>query len=118
MPVQQQNKIDNLLNYLASRGIGADWYDFMYSTDKFWDVNKRLLIPFYWKGDIVGFTGRIFEKLEKFSFTKSKTTGIGLNALDIIVPVSNFFSSKIFFCIISVFRFNFVETFLRKWLLW
>ena len=37
-----------------------------------------------------------FLYLEKFSYTKSNTTGIGLNALDIIVPVSKFFISKIF----------------------
>ena len=62
----------------------------------------------------------IFEekKLEKFSFTRSRTIGIGLNALDIMVPVSIFFSSKTFFWIISVFKFNFLETSLRKWLLW
>ena len=58
----QWKKIDGLLKYLESRGIGPDWYDFMYSPDKTWDVNQRLLIPFYWKGDVVGFTGRIFEE--------------------------------------------------------
>ena len=58
----QWRKIDGLLKYLESRGIGPDWYDFMYSPDKTWDVNQRLLIPFYWKGDVVGFTGRIFEE--------------------------------------------------------
>ena len=59
---KQTKSIDNLLTYLASRGIGPDWYDFMYSTDKIWDIHQRLLIPFYWKGDIVGFTGRMFEE--------------------------------------------------------
>ena len=58
----QWKKINGLLKYLESRGIGPDWYDFMYSPDKTWDVNQRLLIPFYWKGDVVGFTGRIFEE--------------------------------------------------------
>ena len=58
----QWKRIDGLLKYLESRGIGPDWYDFMYSPDKTWDVNQRLLIPFYWKGDVVGFTGRIFEE--------------------------------------------------------
>jgi hypothetical protein len=60
----QWKKIDALLKYLESRGIGPDWYDFMYSPDKVWDVHQRLLIPFYWKGDIVGFTGRMFEESE------------------------------------------------------
>ena len=57
----EQTSIDNLLTYLTSRGIGPDWYDFMYSPSKIWDIYQRLLIPFYWKGEIVGFTGRVFK---------------------------------------------------------
>ena len=57
----EQKRIDNLLTYLAGRGIGPEWYDFMYSNDKVWDMYQRLLIPFYWRGEIVGFTGRVFE---------------------------------------------------------
>ena len=60
----EQKSIDNMLTYLSSRGIGPDWYDFMYSSSKVWDVHQRLLIPFYWKGDVVGFTGRMFEESE------------------------------------------------------
>ena len=40
----QWKKIDGVLKYLESRGIGADWYDFMYSSSKVWDVHQRLLI--------------------------------------------------------------------------
>ena len=76
---EEQSNIDSFLNYLNSRGISADWYDFMYSTDKFWDVNKRLLIPFYWKGDIVGFTGRLFEKLEKVKYYTDVQPGYVFN---------------------------------------
>ena len=79
MPTDQQNKIDNLLNYLAGRGIGADWYDFMYSSDKHWDVDKRLLIPFYWRGDIVGFTGRIFEQSDKVKYYTDVQPGYVFN---------------------------------------
>ena len=79
MPTEQQNKIDNLLNYLAGRGIGADWYDFMYSSDKHWDVDKRLLIPFYWRGDIVGFTGRIFEQSDKVKYYTDVQPGYVFN---------------------------------------
>ena len=74
-----QMKIDKLLNYLASRGIGADWYDFMYSTDNFWDVDKRLLIPFYWRGDIVGFTGRMFEESKKVKYYTDVQPGYVFN---------------------------------------
>ena len=79
LPTEQQNKIDNLLNYLAGRGIGADWYDFMYSSDKHWDVDKRLLIPFYWRGDIVGFTGRIFEQSDKVKYFTDVQPGYVFN---------------------------------------
>ena len=79
MLTEQQNKIDNLLNYLAGRGIGADWYDFMYSSDKHWDVDRRLLIPFYWRGDIVGFTGRMFEKSDKVKYYTDVQPGYVFN---------------------------------------
>jgi hypothetical protein len=76
---EQQNSIDNLLNYLSSRGIGPDWYDFMYSADPFWDSNKRVIIPFYWKGDIVGFTGRMFEKSDKVKYYTDVQPGYVFN---------------------------------------
>ena len=79
MQKDQQHKIDNLLNYLSGRGIGADWYDFMYSSDKYWDVDKRLLIPFYWRGDVVGFTGRMFEKSEKVKYYTDVQPGYVFN---------------------------------------
>ena len=79
MATDQQNKIDNLLNYLAGRGIGPDWYDFMYSSDKYWDVDKRLLIPFYWRGDVVGFTGRMFEQSDKVKYYTDVQPGYVFN---------------------------------------
>ena len=79
IPVEQQNKIDKLLNYLASRGIGADWYDFMYSSDTHWDIDKRLLIPFYWRGDVVGFTGRMFEQSDKVKYYTDVQPGYVFN---------------------------------------
>ncbi len=75
----EQKSIDSLLNYLSSRGIGPDWYDFIYSTNTFWDVDKRLLIPFYWKGDIVGFTGRMFEQSDKVKYYTDVQPGYVFN---------------------------------------
>jgi len=75
----QWEKIDALLNYLKSRGIGPDWYDFMYSPDQHWDVNKRLLIPFYWRGDVVGFTGRMFEQSDKVKYYTDVQPGYVFN---------------------------------------
>jgi len=76
---EEQKNIDSLLSYLGSRGIGPDWYDFMYSTNKYFDVNKRLLIPFYWRGDIVGYTGRLFESLEKVKYYTDVQPGYVFN---------------------------------------
>ena len=75
----QWKKIDSLLKYLESRGIGADWYDFMYSPDNTWDISQRLLIPFYWRGDIVGFTGRIFEESDKVKYYTDVQPGYVFN---------------------------------------
>jgi len=75
----EQKNIDSLLNYLTSRGIGPDWYDFMYSSNNYFDVNKRLLIPFYWRGDVVGFTGRLFEPLEKVKYFTDVQPGYVFN---------------------------------------
>jgi len=76
---EESESINKLLKYLESRGIGADWYDFMYSTNKGWDVDKRLLIPFYWRGDIVGFTGRIFEQSTKVKYYTDVQPGYVFN---------------------------------------
>ena len=75
----QWQKIDTLLNYLKTRGIGPDWYDFMYSPDQHWDVNKRVIIPFYWRGDIVGFSGRMFEQSDKVKYYTDVQPGYVFN---------------------------------------
>ena len=36
----EQNNIDKLLNYISSRGMGADWYDFMYSPHNYFDTTQ------------------------------------------------------------------------------
>jgi hypothetical protein len=76
---EDTESINKLLKYLESRGIGPDWYDFMYSSNKNWDVNKRLLIPFYWRGDIVGFTGRMFEQSDKVKYYTDVQPGYVFN---------------------------------------
>ena len=75
----QYNKIDNLLNYLKVRGIDPTWYDFMYSPDMYFNFNERLIIPFYWRGDIVGYTGRLFEDIEKVKYVTDVQPGYVFN---------------------------------------
>ena len=75
----QYKKIDNLLNYLKTRGIDPTWYDFMYSEDTYFNFNQRLIIPFYWRGDIVGYTGRLFEQSERVKYVTEVQPGYVFN---------------------------------------
>jgi len=75
----QYQKIDAILNYLKSRGIDPSWYDFMYSPDATFDFNKRLIMPFYWRGDIVGYTGRMFEQSDKVKYFTDVQPGYVFN---------------------------------------
>jgi len=75
----QYDKIDNLLNYLKVRGIDPTWYDFMYSPDMYFNFNQRLIIPFYWRGDVVGYTGRLFETVEKVKYVTDVQPGYVFN---------------------------------------
>ena len=75
----QYNKIDSLLNYLKVRGIDPTWYDFMYSPDMYFNFNQRLIIPFYWRGDVVGYTGRLFEDTEKVKYVTDVQPGYVFN---------------------------------------
>jgi len=75
----QYNKIDGLLNYLKVRGIDPTWYDFMYSPDMYFNFNQRLIILFYWRGDVVGYTGRLFEDIEKVKYVTDVQPGYVFN---------------------------------------
>lgn len=75
----QYEKIDGVLNYLKQRGIDPSWYDFMYSPDVNFDFNKRLVIPFYWRGDIVGYTRRMFVQSEKAKYFTNVQPGYVFN---------------------------------------
>jgi len=61
----QYNKIDQLLNYLKSRGVEPHWYNFYYSPDQTSNFDRRIIIPFYWRGNLVGYTGRLFDTRNK-----------------------------------------------------
>jgi DNA primase len=43
------------------------------------DFNKRLIVPFYWRGDIVGYTGRMFEQSDKVKYFTDVQPGYVFN---------------------------------------
>jgi len=75
----QYKNIDGILNYLKSRNIDPSWYDFMYSPEAKFDTNKRIVIPFYWRGDIVGYTGRLFDESKKVKYFTDVQPGYVFN---------------------------------------
>ena len=75
----ESKKIDSFLNYLKERGIDPSWYDFMYSPDPYFNFDQRVIIPFYWKGDIVGYSGRLFENTGKVKYVTEVQPGYVFN---------------------------------------
>lgn len=56
-PVEDLNPdIIPVLEYMASRGLTLDDFDFYWSSDP--GYKNRLIVPFYYKGRLVGWTGR------------------------------------------------------------
>jgi Toprim-like len=46
--------------YLDKRQFDWDKYDVYWSSEKAYNLNKRVIIPFYWKNQIIGYTARTF----------------------------------------------------------
>lgn len=55
-------------DYLANRGAPVfDGWNYFWTEDKYYNWNKRIIIPFYHNGKIVGYTGRRFINSKKIS---------------------------------------------------
>jgi hypothetical protein len=46
----------SVVEYVLSRGMGLDWYNWMWADEPGW--RDRVIIPFYHQGKVVGYTGR------------------------------------------------------------
>ena len=79
LTTEEANKVDSVLNYLNGRGISPDWYHFTYSPSKHFDFNNRVIVPFYWRGDIVRYTGRMLEPNEKIKYYTEVQPGYVFN---------------------------------------
>ena len=59
LETETPERLQPFIDYLDSRGIGVDWYPFAISDNTYAQMDKRLIIPFYYKDRIVGHTGRL-----------------------------------------------------------
>ena len=53
------------IEYVHSRAIDLNRYNFFWSPTPDYKLNYRILVPFYWEGKIVGYTGRSIESAIK-----------------------------------------------------
>jgi hypothetical protein len=54
--VNTSEEFISVVEYVLSRGMGLDWYNWMWADEPGW--RDRVIIPFYHQGKIVGYTGR------------------------------------------------------------
>ena len=54
--ITEGEDVTSMIEYLLSRGMSIDWYDWMWSPAP--GYKDRILIPFYQDGKVVGYTGR------------------------------------------------------------
>lgn len=49
------------IDYLARRRINLDRYEFYFTDDTAHNMHKRIIVPFYWKRELIGYTGRTWD---------------------------------------------------------
>lgn len=49
------------LAYCQSRAIDLDRYPLLVSQRREYNLNRRVIVPFTWRGDLIGYTGRTWE---------------------------------------------------------
>lgn len=71
--------LSNVINYLQQRKIDQNKYDFYWSPDTIGRLNERILIPFTWENNIVGYTGRSIRPNPEFKYKTEIDTGYVFN---------------------------------------
>lgn len=66
-----------ILEYIHSRGLYLEDYDFYYSDTL--QFKKRLLIPFYYENNIVGYTGRRIDNNPQYRYLSNQQPGYLFN---------------------------------------
>ena len=57
--------LDAAIGYLQDREARLIQYDFYWTEDTEHSMNKRIIIPFYWKNELIGYSARTFENYVK-----------------------------------------------------
>jgi hypothetical protein len=55
---EDYEQLVNTVEYLATRKVNMEKYEFFITPETFSNMHKRVIVPFYWKGQVIGYTGR------------------------------------------------------------
>jgi hypothetical protein len=75
--------------YLSKRDVNWDKYHFYWTEDNDHNMHKRVIIPFYWKGEIIGYSARSFADNIKPKYYSQYDTNYVYNT-DIQTPEKRF----------------------------
>lgn len=67
------------VEYVSRRKIDMKKYDFYWSSDTKYKMSKRVIIPFFWKSEIVGYTARSFNDAITPRYIQQVDTGYVFN---------------------------------------
>jgi len=68
-----------VVDYVANRKIDLQKYQFYWADDKIYGLNKRVIIPFLWKGQTVGYTARSVDAETKPKYHSSHDSNYVFN---------------------------------------
>jgi DNA primase len=60
--VNMPAEIYNAVHYLNERHIDTKKYEFYWTPEQAYNLHKRVIIPFYWKNEIIGYSARAVEE--------------------------------------------------------
>jgi len=66
--------------YAATRGVDLARYDFYWTPETQYNLHRRIIIPFTWRGNIIGYTARAVEDDIKPRYFNSHEPGYVFNA--------------------------------------
>ena len=67
------------VEYLHSRKIDMQKYEFFVTSETFSNMHKRVIVPFYWKGQLIGYTGRAIDDTIKPKYYNSYENNVVFN---------------------------------------
>lgn len=86
---KDSDQFRDMVAYIYQRKINLQKYDFYITPETYANMHKRVIIPFYWKGRVIGYTGRAIDDKVKPKYYNSYEANVVFN-VDNQLPDSKF----------------------------